>query len=377
MTDFATVFGRTPDVIWAAPGRVNVIGEHTDYNDGFSLPIALPMRTTAAIARRADAMVRFASAQRPGEVVEIRLDDLRPGSAEGWAGYAAGVVWSLREAGHPVGGLDVLVDGQVPEGSGLSSSAALECAVGMAVADAFALDISRPDMVLLAQRAENEFVGAPTGIMDQSASLLCQAAHALLLDARTQQTRQVPFDLAAVGLTIVVIDTRAPHAHVDSEYAQRRATCEAAAAALGVAALRDIDETWLDVSDVLRLDGVTRRRVRHVVTENARTLRTAELLADGRVSDIGPLLTASHASLRDDYEVTVPQLDVAVDAALGAGAFGARMTGGGFGGCAIALISLDAATAVETAVRRAYAAHDFAEPRFFAAPPSDGALRLR
>ena len=373
---FAAAFGRPPQGVWAAPGRVNVIGEHTDYNAGFALPIALPMVTTAAVAGRADERLRLSSAQRPGEVVETSLADLRPGAVDGWAAYVAGAVWALRAAGHAVGGYDVLVDGAVPEGSGLSSSAALECAVIGAVADVAGLEVARPDLARVAQHVENDFVGAPTGIMDQMASLLCEEHHALLLDARSLEVAQVPFALVAEGLMLLVIDTRAPHTHVDSEYAARRRSCEEAARVLGVAALRDVPEEALDGPALDRLDPVARRRVRHVVTEDARVLRTVDLLRHGRVREIGPLLTASHASLRDDYEVSVPELDVAVDAALHAGVYGARMTGGGFGGAAIALTDADRLEETQAAIERAYADRGFPAPGFFPAVPSAGARRV-
>jgi galactokinase len=372
---FAAAFGRAPQTVWAAPGRVNVIGEHTDYNDGFSLPIALPMVTTAAVAARDDDRLGLASAQRPGEIVEVDRAELAPGSVEGWAAYVAGAVWALGQAGHTVGAFDILIDGAVPEGSGLSSSAALECAVVGALAQLAGLDISRPDLARVARHIENDFVGAPTGIMDQMASLLCEEHHALLLDARSLDVTQVPFGLVAEGLSLLVIDTRAPHTHVDSEYAARRRTCEEAARILGVPALRDVPQEALEGHGLDRLDPVARRRVRHVVTENARVLRTVELLEHGRVREIGPLLTASHASLRDDYEVSVPELDVAVDAALRAGVYGARMTGGGFGGSAIALADTDRLGRVQTAVEAAYADHSFTAPRFFPAVPSAGARR--
>jgi galactokinase len=376
--DFHTAFGRAPDTVWAAPGRVNVIGEHTDYNDGFSLPMALPLRTVAAVARRDDAALHVGSRQRPGEIVTI--SDAQPGKVTGWAGYVAGIVWALREAGHDAGGLDVLISSDVPEGAGLSSSAALECAVGAAIAELTGWDISadseRATLARLAQRSENEFVGAPTGIMDQTASLRCTDRHALLLDARTLEATQVPFDLRREGLALLVIDSRSPHAHVDGEYAARRRSCEEAARALGVASLRELTEADLRSPAVAALEETSYRRVRHVVTENARVLRTVDLLEDGRVREIGPMLTASHASLRDDYEVSVPRIDAAVDAALDAGAYGARITGGGFGGCVIALADADAVEQLRAAVQRTYAARDFGEPGFFTVVPSAGAHRL-
>ncbi len=369
-----------PATTWSAPGRLNLIGEHTDYNDGYVLPIALPYRTSATVTPRDDGRLLIRSAQRPDEPAELPVAELAPGVLGGWPAYPAGVVWALREAGHPVGGgAEVAVDGQVPEGAGLSSSAALECSVAAALDEALGLGLTRGELARLAQRAENGFVGVPSGAMDQLAAMLCRAGAALFLDIRGDGTgpaaEQVPLDLAAAGLAILGIDTRSPHQLVDGEYADRRRSCEAAAAALGVPALRDVDLADLDAALARLTDGVQRRRARHVVTENDRVLRAVELLRSGQVAGIGPLLTASHASLRDDFEVTVPQLDTAVDAALSAGALGARMTGGGFGGCVLALLPAgDAAeSGLRAAVDAAYTAAGFTLPGYFAAIPSAGA----
>jgi galactokinase len=376
---FEEAFGHAPDGAWMAPGRVNLIGEHTDYNDGFVLPLALPQGVVATAATRADGLLRMASLQAAGRV-ETPIDGLAPGKVEGWAAYVAGAVWSLRDAGNDVAGMDILVDGDVPLGAGLSSSAALECATALAMVDLHGLDIPRPALARIAQRAENAFVGVPCGIMDQSAALLCTRDHALFLDSRTLETAQVPLSLSSQALALLVIDTRAPHRLVDGEYAARRRTCEEAAAALGLSALRDLDSAAADGSlDAVlgRLpEEVVRRRVRHVVTENDRVRQTVERLRTGSAREIGPLLTASHASLRDDYEVTVPELDTAVDAALDAGALGARMTGGGFGGCVIALVEADAAEAVAQRVSAAFSVAGFAAPAWFVAEPSPGARRL-
>jgi galactokinase len=317
----------------------------------------------------------MASRQAEGRV-EVPVAELAPGRVEGWAAYVAGVVWSLRTAGHDVGGLDILVDGDVPLGAGLSSSAALECSTALAAVDLAGLDIERSVLARLAQRAENDFVGVPCGIMDQSAALLCSRDHALFLDSRSLDTEHVPFDLGAEGLALLVVDTRAPHALVDGEYAARRRSCEEAAAVLGVAALRELDGSDLDGALARLPDEVARRRVRHVVTENDRVLRTIERLRTGSARTIGPLLTASHESLRDDYEVTVPELDTAAATALEAGALGARMTGGGFGGCIIALVEADAAEAVAGRVAKAFAAAGFAPPSWFVAAAAAGARRL-
>jgi galactokinase len=350
--------------VWVAPGRVNLIGEHTDYNDGFCLPFALPHRVT--ITARLCAPGRWRVTSR-GETVEFSADD----KVTGWGAYPAGVVWALREAGYDVPGAELVIESDVPTGAGLSSSAALECAVLRALHDLGGLDIPPAEQARIAQRAENDYVGVPCGIMDQSASMLCEEGHALFFDTRSGATEQVPFDVAADGLAVLVIDTKAPHTLVDGEYAARRASCEQAASLLGVPALRDAS-----LDDVARLDGEVARRARHVITENTRVLDTVALLKAGDLRRIGPLLTASHVSLRDDFEVTVPQLDTAVDAALDAGALGARMTGGGFGGCVIALVPADAADEVARAVENAFALAGFGAPAAFTALPSPGAHRL-
>jgi galactokinase len=373
---FAEAFGRDPDCVWASPGRVNLIGEHTDYNEGFVLPMALPHLVVAAAGRNRDGRVRVLSRQHGARSVEVDLRSLRPGAVRGWPAYVAGVVWALRDSGHDVDGLDVVVDGNVPAGAGLSSSAALECAVALAVDEVFGLGVQRPALARLAQRAENEFVGVPSGIMDQSASLLCREGHVLFLDTRTLEVEHVPLDLGENGLDLLVVDTRAPHRLADGEYAARRRDCERGAAALGVPFLRDIGPDDLD-SALSRIgDDTTRRRVRHVVTEDARVLEVVALLRAGRVNEIGPLLTASHVSLRDDFEVTVPELDTAVEAALAAGALGARMTGGGFGGCVIALVPTGGRDDVAKSVRRAFERRGFTAPDLFVTRASPGAVRL-
>ncbi|MFD6095115.1 galactokinase [Nocardiopsis flavescens] len=367
---FRAAFGYGPAGVWRAPGRINVIGEHTDYNDGFVLPVALPHAVTVAAAPRSDGRLRFRSAQAAEAFEADALP--RPGTVAGWAAYPAGALWALAEEGRPAGGLDLFADGTVPTGAGLSSSAALVCATLLAASGD---DPPEPrETARLAQRAENDFVGMPCGIMDQSASMLSREGHALFLDTRTLVPEHVPFDPAARGLTLLVVDTRAPHRLVDGAYAERRRTCEEAARLLGVAALRDV--TDLPGALAALPDDLTRRRVRHVVTENARVLEAVELLRAGAVDALGPLLTASHASLRDDYEVSVPEVDTAVDTALDAGALGARITGGGFGGCVIALVGTDRAEAVADAVRRAYKERGFTEPAFFPTVPSAGAHRL-
>ncbi len=367
---------HNPVVSWRAPGRVNVIGEHTDYNGGYVLPIALPLGVTATVTPTADGNVQVSSSAEDAPV-GFGVTGLHPGDVEGWAAYPAGVVWALGERGASVPGARIEVDGDVPAGAGLSSSAALECAVATALNDAFELGLDVDDLIAVARRAENDFVGVPTGSLDQSASMLCAEGSALLLDCRSGEHRQVPFDLSAAELVLLVIDTSAPHRLVDGEYAARRHDCETASRELGVDALRDVAATDLDAALARLTSERLRRRVRHVVTENARVLATVTLLEQGLDAPVlGGLLTASHTSLRDDYEVSSRELDLAVDAALDAGAHGARMTGGGFGGSAIALVDEASADAVGDAVRDVFAAARLTAPRVFPAVPSRGAHRL-
>ncbi|MEU2174555.1 galactokinase [Nocardia sp. NPDC019219] len=370
---------------WVAPGRVNIIGEHTDYNDGYVLPIALPLVMRCTAAARADGAVRVGSRQRPGEPVLVAVSDLAAERARmpGWARYPLGVVAEFTRRGHRIPGVDLDLDGEVPIGAGLSSSAALSCAVAVALRDLFAPGLTDRSLIDVARTAENDYVGAPTGLLDQSAALLCTAGHALLLDVRafaadTTAPRgtgheQIPFDLAAFGLELLVINTGQPHELVDGRYGERRDECAAAAAALGAGTLRDVTTT-----DTGRIaDDVLRRRARHVVTENARVLAVAEKLREGAdPRGIGPILTAGHASLRDDFEVSTPALDAAVDAALAAGAHGARMVGGGFGGSVVALVDQDRTATVVEAVRRRFAAAGLPGPRTFVVVPAAGAHRI-
>jgi galactokinase len=372
-------FGGAPDGVWLAPGRANLMGEHTDYNEGFVLPFALSQATTAAAARRTDGRLLLCSRQEPDDVLEIALDGLAPGTVTGWGTYPAGVAWALRSAGYQVPGACIAIDSDVPAGAGLSSSAALECATALALTELDGVAVPRGELAALARRAENEFVGVPSGIMDQSASLLSQAGHALLLDCRSLDRSQVPFDPAAAGSRLLLINTRARHHLGDGGYGRRRAECEEAARLLGVSSLRDIT----DAADTARLaDPVLRRRARHVVTDNQRVLQVTELLR-GSAGDrpdtyreIGRLLTQAHSSLRDDFEISWPEADTAVEAALAAGALGARMMGGGFGGCVLALVPEAASGPVRGAVSEAYATRGWTAPEFLDAVPSDRARRL-
>jgi galactokinase len=351
------------------------MGEHTDYNGGYVLPFAINLRTHAAASRRDDGRVSVQSLQRPGELIEVGLDELQPETSTGWASYALGVLWALRGAGHHIGGVDLVLDGQVPSGAGLSSSAAMECAVGLAAAELYRIEIDRAELARIAQSAENNFVGVPCGLMDQMAACVCEADHALFFDVRDDVREQEPFAPHDEGLAVLVIDTRAHHAHAGGGYAERRRACEEAARQLGVPYLRDIPGSELEKAMATLDDDVLRRRARHIITENDRVLTTVDLLASGRLRDIGPLLTQSHASMRDDFEISVPELDTAVDASIAAGALGARMTGGGFGGSAIALIEAAELGEVSRAIEAAFERNDFAAPQIWSPKASSGARR--
>ncbi|AHH16747.1 putative galactokinase GalK [Nocardia nova SH22a] len=360
--------------VWVAPGRVNIIGEHTDYNDGYALPIALPQVVTCTATVTADATVSVTSRQHPGKPVRVPIAGLADAAVEGWARYPLGVVHEFVRRGHEVPGVVLDIDGAVPVGAGLSSSAALECSVALAIRDLFAPAVEVAELIDIGRAAENSYVGAATGTLDQSASLLCTEGHALFLDFATNEAAQVPFDLTAAGLRLLVADTDTPHRLADGDYGERRRECEAAAHELGVHSLRAIT----DPGETLRLaDPVLRRRARHVITENARVLTVVDLLRDGRdPRAIGPLLTSGHHSLRDDFEVSTPELDAAADSALDAGAHGARMVGGGFGGSIIALTDIERTDSVAAAIRRRFRTEGFTAPRFFVATPSAGARRI-
>ena len=401
-TLFREVFEAEPDGVWYAPGRVNIIGEHTDYNGGLALPIALPHRAHLALRRRNDRIVRLVSPQTREKVDVMDLDTIgpkgTPGEVEHWAAYIAGVAWSLERDGFKnLPGFDAALVSCVPLGGGLSSSAALECSAAVAIDEVAGLglagtpeepdDAGRARLVTNCVRTENEMAGAPTGGMDQSASLRCREGHALELDCRDGSVAHVPFDLTAEGLALLVIDTKAKHSLDDGQYGARRAACERAARILGVELLADIAIgdlpgalERLSCADDDAIELV--KRTRHVVTEIDRTRQLVALLQDGRplrgekLAETGRLMDASHESLRVDYECTCPELDVAVEAARTAGAHGARMTGGGFGGSAIALVDADAVHEVATAVAGAYEREGFNPPAFLDAVPAAPAGRL-
>jgi len=357
---------------WTAPGRVNLIGEHLDYNGGPVLPIAIDRSTTVKARTREDDRVRVWSAGR-GSSVEFAVASA-PGDVQGWAGYVAGVVWACRQSGLDVPGVDVVVDSDVPVGAGLSSSAALECAVALAVVDLVGVDLDPIDLALIGQRAENDYVGVPCGSMDQLASACGRQGHALLIDTAPERptVETVPAHWVEDGLALVVIDTRAKHSLADGEYANRRRECEEAAGLLGIDALAKAGP-----DAILRIEDETlKARVRHVITETARTQAATKALRSRAWAQLGTLFTPSHLSLRDDYEVSAPELDIAVEAALEAGALGARMTGGGFGGSIIALVAAKGVDAVVARVEKAFADRELTAPQAFVVAPQDGARRL-
>lgn len=352
----------------SAPGRVNLIGEHIDYNDGWVLPFAIGERTKVTISLGNEAKLRLSSGQKKGSI-EIPLSHLSPSNRRSdWSDYIAGTLWALGVDQA----VDIHIDGQVPLGAGLSSSAALECAVALGLDHLFSLGKSLIDLARLAQRAENEYVGMPCGIMDQSVSLLAQSGHAILIDCVTLETRQIPFDLTSEGLELLIIDTKAHHALVDGGYRERRERCEAALRQLGIRSMRELDEAQLELFGN-SLDETSYRRVRHAVTEIARVHQSVALLEKRDFPGLGKVLTASHLSLKEDYEVSSPELDLAVEVAQSSGALGARMVGGGFGGSAIALTPHERISDIKAAISQAYLQNKFASPRFFTALPSQGA----
>ncbi|MGB8390756.1 galactokinase [Mycobacterium sp.] len=344
---------------YAAPGRINLIGEHTDYNLGFALPIALPQRTVVTFTPdRGDAIT--AASDRADSPVRIPLGTA-PGEVPGWAGYVAGVMWALRQAGHPVPGGAMRITSDVEMGSGLASSAALECAVLGAITTAAGVRIDAKDAARLAQRAENDYVGAPTGLLDQLAALFGEPSTALLIDFRDLTVTPVAFDPEAADVALLLIDSRARHRHAGGDYAARRASCERAAADLGASSLRAVQDRGPSVVAAVT-DPVDGRRARHVLTENLRVLDCVAALEESDFSEAGRIFTASHASMRDDFEITTVHIDLIADTAVRAGALGARMTGGGFGGCVIALVPTDRTDVVGEAVRRAVGDAGFEQP---------------
>ena len=370
---FKEQFGYAPSGVWSAPGRVNLIGEHTDYNEGFVLPFAIDRRTYAAVSKRSDQVARIASAFS-GEVVEFEISEIQRDTVFDWSAYPLGVAWSLIQSGAKPQGFDLYVDSNVPVGAGLSSSAAIECSVALALNELWESGFSRSVLAKVGQRAENEIVGAPTGIMDQTASLFGQVDHAVFLDCRTLDAKATPLSLKENGLEIVVMDTRVAHRLTDGGYATRRQSCEEAAEIMGVTSLRDVTVESLEASRNL-LEDVVYKRARHVVTENERVKKTVELLSSSGPKSIGQLMNESHASMRDDFQISITELDVAVETAISEGAVGARMTGGGFGGAAIALIEKAKLASLTTAVLDKFRDQGFEKPEIFTVTADEGAKR--
>lgn len=365
---FSDRFGLEPDLVVRAPGRVNLIGEHTDYNEGFVLPMAIDRALWISLRPRTDDQVIVHALDLDQAVAFSARAPRRGGS--GWVEYVKGVAWSLQEAGYVVRGWEGVVSGDVPRGAGLSSSAALELATARAFCAASQFQWDAAQMAKICQRAENEWVGVRCGIMDQMISATARAGHALLIDCRDLTTRPVPLPTEAI---IVVLDTATQRTLTDSGYNTRRKECEAAAEALGVRSLRDVQ-----VADLKErggaLSGVLRRRARHVLRENARVLRAAEAMRGGDLVELGRLMDASHASLRDDFEVSTRELDAIVSCARREeGCYGARMTGAGFGGCAIALVQRAVATTFVDVVTACYLDATRMEARAYVCSAAEGA----
>lgn len=372
---FLKTFGTQPSGVWVAPGRVNLIGEHVDYNGGPCLPIALPHATYAAASKRDDSKLRLVSGQESG-VRELDMKEVGPGKVEGWPAYVAGVIWALEQNGHSLGGFDIAIESCVPYGAGLSSSAALEASVAFAVSELAGLELKEQkfleEIVACCIRAENEIAGANTGGLDQTASVLSSEGNALFVDFRKMEREDIPFDLAPLGLALLVTDTRAPHSLTDGQYAARRSTCELAAQKLGVECLAEVKDPQAALAKLEAESDELKARVRHVLTEIERTLEAVKLMKEGelkgeRLAKVAALFDASHDSLRDDYQVTCPELDLVVETARKLGSHGARMTGGGFGGSAIAIVDADRVEEFQTEIDQAFADHKMNPPQFLAA----------
>jgi galactokinase len=372
---FEKLYGYKSDGVWAAPGRVNLIGEHTDYNDGFVFPFAIDRETIAVVAARNDNIVRVASSFS-AVTHEADISRITKDRKNDWAAYPFGEAWAIQKlSGKSFKGFDCYIDSNVPVGAGLSSSAAIECSVGVALNELWNAGLTRPELARAGQLAENEIVGAPTGIMDQSASLLGERDKGVFLDCRSLEAKIVPLDFEKHGLELVIIDTKVAHRHSDGGYAARRQACEDGAKAMGVTSLRDLTTDDLERAKDL-LDDVTYRRVKHVITENERVLETIRILTSSGPQDIGKLMYESHVSMRDDFEISVVELDAAVETALAFGAVGARMTGGGFGGAAIALTPKDKIDSLTLAVKYEFKKRGFIEPNIFTVRASQGAHRV-
>lgn len=374
---FKDKFAYEPTGVWSAPGRVNLIGEHTDYNEGFVLPFAINRRTYAAVALRNDDVIRVASSFSPNSN-QITLQEISANQSYGWAAYPFGVAFAIQQLSEktvgPRRGADIYIDSDVPVGAGLSSSAAIECSVGTALNELWQTGLNRQKLAAAGQLGENLIVGAPTGIMDQTASLFGELDHAVFIDCRSLEVRPVELGFAEAGLELLIIDTKVAHRLVDGGYAERRAACELGAKNMGVSSLRDLGLNDLGRAEAI-LDPVTFRRVKHVITENARVLETIKLLANDGPRSIGHMMHDSHASMRDDFEISVDELDTAVETSIRHGAIGARMTGGGFGGAAIALTPVERISEVTLSVVAEFEALGYAKPDIFSVSPAPGARR--
>ena len=371
---FETAFGYSPTGVWSAPGRVNLIGEHTDYNQGYVLPLAINRRTYVAVSPRTDSKVRVASSFS-SEVHQVELREIAKNEANGWAAYPLGVAWALQQLGaENATGFDAFFDSDVPVGAGLSSSAAIECSIALALNELWGAGLDRKTLASAGQLAENVIVGAPTGIMDQSASMFGKTDHAIFLDCKTLEVEPVELGFDKESLELLIIDTRVAHRLVDGGYAERRAACERGASLMGATSLRELSSQDLARAEIV-LDRVTLRRVRHVVTENERVLATAAKLKSAGPRAIGDLMKESHASMRDDFEISIDELDTAVDVSVRHGAIGARMTGGGFGGAAIALAPVEKVGEITLAVLAEFELLGYAKPNIFAVSAAEGARR--
>ncbi|MBK7687274.1 MAG: galactokinase [Rhodocyclaceae bacterium] len=372
---FSAQFGALPSVIVQAPGRVNLIGEHTDYNNGFVLPCAIDYRTIIACRRRDDALVRVLALDANTAIDEFRLDQpIENNDKQPWANYVRGMIAEIRALGLEFGGMELAISGDVPQGAGLSSSASLEVAVGQAIKSLFKFDsLDATQIALAAQRSENQFVGCNCGIMDQLVSARASIAHALLIDCRTLETRDIALPPECA---VLVVHSRVARGLVDSEYNTRRLQCEVAAQHFGVATLRDIHSIEeLSGSD---LDAITLRRARHVVSENARTLAAADALELGDVAHRGRLMAESHISMRDDFEISLLPIDQLVEilqSTIGKNG-GARMTGGGFGGCVVAVLPRDMVAIAKSAIATRYRAPNGDAAIIYECVASAGASRV-
>lgn len=370
MAGFRERFGYEPLGVWSAPGRANLIGEHTDYNNGFVLPFGIDRRTYVALGERQEMICQVASSFSE-DLVEVELTENKPEDLD-WALYPLGVAWVMRESQKT--GFDVFIHSDVPIGAGLSSSAAVECSMALALNDVWEAGKTALELALIGQRAENQVVGAPTGIMDQTASMLARADGAVLIDCKSLETTQIDLGLDEKDLVVAVIDTQVSHRHSDGGYRSRREACERGAALMEVESLRELEIAEIPKAQEL-MDDVTFRRVRHIVTENQRVLQAVSALKDSRMDELGELLLASHASMRDDFEISIPELDLAVETAMRVGAIGSRMTGGGFGGAAIAIIHKAKLEELEKRVTKAFEEAGYGEPRVFSVIPSQGARK--